>query len=62
MIFFKWGGGFEVGKNVSEPPPPPLPLSDFFKAGAASSKAICPPPPLIKHPGAAPAERIWSGI
>ena len=51
-------------KHVSESPP----LSDFFKAGAkclgsrSSSEAFCPPPPISKHPGAAPGlnhSAIW---
>ena len=49
---------FEVGKQMCTPPPP-IPLSDFFRAGAkfvasrSSSESFCPPP-LSKHPGAAP--------
>ena len=56
---------FEVGKKCVGFPPPPPPLSDFFRARAkfwgsrSSSETFCPPPPLSKHPGAAPAPVIY---
>ena len=47
-----------VGKKCVGVTPPPL-LSAFFKAGAVLSEAFCPPPPLSKYPGAAPAYKYW---
>ena len=45
-------------KHVSPPPPPWATfsgLAQIFMARAAVARHFAPPPPLSKHPGAAPA-------